>query len=683
MSKQEQRIKDLEARLACESQTRQTVEESLRESEARFDALARNLTGLVLAYDMERHLTFVNEAVHTLTGYSRAEIDGQGCHFWAHPEDRGRMAAHWERLFEGHGFYDAEYRLLTKDGRVKWMTASWSPVLDGAGRQVGAAGREWEVTGQRMADETLRAGEESPRELFEDSPFPMWEEDFSGVKQYLDGLRARGVTGLRAYLAAHRTEAEECARRIRVLDVNRAAREFYSASREQLLGDLNQIFDDTAYEVFCEEMEALYELGATFRTEFETRRMTGELRTITMIVAPRPSPSDWSRVIVSFFDITDHKRLQQQALQSQRLESLGRLASGIAHDFNNLLMVVSGYSDLLLSDTTLSARVRAGLNEIRGAGQRGVELTRQLLAFSRKQAGQPRALDLNGLIRESQSMLERVLGEDIEARFQLHPEAWTVRADRSQIHQVLMNLVLNARDAMPDGGTLTIETDNVAEAGREYLRVSVSDTGAGMDDVTRQHVFEPFFMPKSGNRGTGLGLATVFGIVTQAGGHVTVDSEPGRGSVFHMNLPRLAAASAAGAAASARRTARQPVASSHAGTVLLVEDQEEVRRLTGEILRKMGFHVLEAAGAREGIAEAESYSGEIQLMLTDVVMPIINGRELAERISQIRPRTKVIFMSGYTNRIMSIDGVLDDSVAYLQKPFTAEQLDATIRRVLG
>ena len=220
-----------------------------------------------------------------------------------------------------------------------------------------------------------------------------------------------------------------------------------------------------------------------------------------MIVSLEPSPGDWSRVIVSFFDITDHKRLEAQLLQSQKLESLGRLAGGIAHDFNNLLMVITGYSDLLLGDATLAPGVRSGLSEIRNAGERGAELTQQLLAFSRRQIGQPRALSLNSLIGESLGMLQRVIGEDIELVVRLDPEAWTIRADRGQIHQVLMNLVVNAREAMPGGGVLTIETGNASQAAGDFLRLCVRDTGVGMDDHTRQRIFEPFFTTKSVSKG--------------------------------------------------------------------------------------------------------------------------------------------------------------------------------------
>jgi CheY-like chemotaxis protein len=340
-------------------------------------------------------------------------------------------------------------------------------------------------------------------------------------------------------------------------------------------------------------------------------------------------------------------------------------------------MVITGYSELLMADSELSPRALSGLQEIKSAGERGAELTEQLLAFSRKQIGQPRVLNLNLLVRESQSMLERVLGEDVRLVVALAPEPATFRADRGQIHQVLMNLVVNAREAMPRGGVLNIEIANVSEPDGDFVRLRVSDTGVGMDERTRRHVFEPFFTTKGAAKGTGLGLATVFGVVTQVGGRITVASEPGLGSVFSLLLPRAKAPAKAEA-----RPGPAGGASAGWGTVLVVEDQAEVRRLAVFILTNLGYQVLEAPDGNEAIVVAQSFNGPIRLMLTDVIMPGMNGRELADRMVVIRPDTKVVFMSGYTDRIMSPDGVLDSSVAYLQKPFTSEQLERKIREVL-
>ena len=666
-------------------------------AETRFRLMAKNLTEMVLAYDMDRRLTYANAAAETLTGYSVSELERQQFICWVHPEDRGRMLDHWEHLFQAKSFYEEEYRLLTKDGRMKWVAASWGPILDDAGRQVGVQGRERDVTERRMAEETLRQSEHSLRineeryrNLFENSPFAMWEEDFSPVKAYLDALADRGITDFREYFAAHRDALVECVRGVRILDVNRAARDFYGVrDKEELLGDLNAFFDETAYEVFAEELWTLAKGGSIFRSEFRTRTVRGDERTVSMIVSLVPTPDrDWSRVIVSFFDITDRKRLDEQLLQSQKLESLGRLAGGIAHDFNNLLTVINGYSELLLRGMEPQNPLHRGLAEIQNAGLRGAELTQQLLAFSRKQVAQLRPLNVNSLIRDSEGMLKRVIGEDVHLVITLDPAAGTIKGDRGQIHQVLMNLVVNGREAMPHGGTLTIETRNVylgpnlqeepcGPGVRPHLLLRIGDTGVGMDARTRQHLFEPFFTTKHLSKGTGLGLSTVFGIVTASGGHITVDSEPGHGSVFNVYLPHLAGPANPESAKTLRsRTARG------SGAVLVVEDQEEVRKLTCMILRDLGYKVLEAADGAQALAAAGKYGKPIRLMLTDVIMPGMNGRQLAAQLAASQPRMKVVFMSGYTDRVMSDDGVLDSSMFFLEKPFTPDKLLEILHRAL-
>jgi nitrogen-specific signal transduction histidine kinase len=393
------------------------------------------------------------------------------------------------------------------------------------------------------------------------------------------------------------------------------------------------------------------------------------------------APEDWSRVIVTFFDITDRKRLEEQVLQSQKLESLGRLAGGIAHDFNNLLMVVLGYADLLLTESADNPSLARGLNEIKMAGERGAELTAQLLAFSRKQIAQPRSLNLNGLIRQSLGMLQRVIGEDVRLQIDLAPDAWNIRADRGQMHQVLMNLVVNGREAMPHGGTLSITTANRSgePSAGEHVLLEVRDTGAGMDERTRQNIFEPFFTTKGRGKGTGLGMATVFSVVTQSGGQISVDSEPGKGTVLRVYFPRD------NTPAAPESVARElpPTAVVAKGRVLVVEDQSEVRLVACTILRNLGLEVLEASDGKEALALADVEKGSIDLLLTDVIMPGINGRDLATRFTLKHPRTKVIYMSGYTDRIMSPDGLLDSSVAFLQKPFKPEDLAKLVSKALS
>jgi PAS domain S-box-containing protein len=638
---------------------------------------------MVVAYDMDRKLVFVNPAVESLTGYSVDELEKANFICWIHPDDESRMMGLWEPLFHGKSFHDEEYRMVTKDGRMKWVVSSWRPILDEHSRQVGVQGREFDITQRKLAEtalrhseERLRADEERYRALFENSPFPMWEEDFSGVRRYLDRLAAAGVSDFRGYLADHASALEECLRQVRVLDVNRAARNFYHASsKEELISGLVSMFDERAFEVFREEISSLAESCSSFQTEFSTRTLQGEERLVDMIVSIADSAlDDWSRIIVAFFDVTDRKRLEEQFVQSQKMESLGRLAGGIAHDFNNLLTVVNGYSDWLLQEMEAGHPFRERVAEIRGAGERCAGLTSQLLAFSRKQIFQPGPLDLNCLIRESESVLDRMLGDDVRISTHLAPDLGTIAADRSQMHQVLMNLAVNAREAMPGGGVLTIETRNLEESSQVLLEVR--DTGLGMDETIRRHLFEPFFTTKKDRKNTGLGLATVFGIVSHGGGRIEVSSEPGQGARFRIYLPRIQAPAGA-------RAESTPAHGPHrgAGLVLVVEDREDVRALTRRMLEEMGYQVLEAAGGAEALALAARHPGRIPLLLTDVVMPGMNGRELADELRRSYPAMKAVFMSGYTDCILTDTGSIDFSAAYLQKPFTMAELAALLRQV--
>jgi PAS domain S-box-containing protein len=389
-------------------------------------------------------------------------------------------------------------------------------------------------------------------------------------------------------------------------------------------------------------------------------------------------------------DVTEHRALEQQLRQSQKMEAVGRLAGGIAHDFNNLLMVISGYSEFLLDRLGPEPALRAPAQEIANAAGRATALTRQLLAFSRKQMLAPKILDLNGVVTENLKMLTRVIGEDIDLVMVPATSLGTVRADAGQIEQVIMNLAVNARDAMPSGGKLTIETSNVSlddEYARfhaplkpgNYVMLAISDTGAGMDSETQSHIFEPFFTTK-GPKGTGLGLSTVYGIVKQSGGYIWVYSEPGRGTTFKIYLPRVADAveTPVHIAIPAESAAPEPGTE----TILLVEDEANLRYLARQFLEKQGYRVIDAADGAVAMQIAVAHEGVIHLLLTDVIMPGMNGRELAQRISEIRPNVKVLYMSGYTENVIGRNGTLDAGVRLLQKPFTLRDLKNKVREVL-
>jgi signal transduction histidine kinase len=388
-------------------------------------------------------------------------------------------------------------------------------------------------------------------------------------------------------------------------------------------------------------------------------------------------------------DITERKRLERQFFQAQKMEAVGRLAGGVAHDFNNLLTVINGRTHLALQRLGPGHPLAADLDEIGKAGMQATAVTRQLLAFSRRQVLAPRVLDLNAIVAELEPILRRLIGEDVELVTALEPGLRRIEADPTQIQQVVVNLAVNARDAMPHGGTLTLETASVvldeAYARRRiavrpgaYVMLAVTDSGAGMDPETQARIFEPFFTTKEQGKGTGLGLATVYGIVKQSGGFIWVYSEPGRGSTFKVYLPQQT-----GDAAAAERLDRSPAVRRRGHeTILLVEDAPMVRALAREVLERSGYVVLEAARGAEALQVSARHAGRIDLLLTDVVMPGMNGRELAERLRAERPGTRILYMSGYTEHAIVHQGVLSSGMQFFPKPFTPDALAEKVREVL-
>ncbi len=516
----------------------------------------------------------------------------------------------------------------------------------------------WLNAALRAAQESLRRSEANFRSLVTNAPYGICSCDSSG----------------------------------KILDANPAFLELLGlASPEEVVGKhIYSLYADTDQWF---ELADYLRAGSPFKGLIaEWKRKGASNNTAVRVSGRSVSNIRKEGVIFELFaeDVTERRALELQLRQSQKMEAVGRLAGGIAHDFNNLLMVISGYSEFLLERLGAEPHLRGPAQEIASAAERASSLTRQLLAFSRKQMLAPRIVNLNDIATENFRMLNRMIGEDIDLVTIPGKNLWPVRADAGQIEQVIMNLAINARDAMPSGGNLTIETANVTlndEDARvhaplkpgDYVMFAISDTGIGMDAETQSHIFEPFFTTK-GTKGTGLGLSTVYGIIKQSGGYIWVYSEIGRGTTFKIYLPRVAAVGESMAQISAPAQAQKVEPGTE--TILLVEDEANLRYLARQYLEKQGYKVIEAADGAVAMQIAVAHEAVIHLLLTDVIMPGMNGRELAQRIAEIRPNVKILYMSGYTENVIGHNGMLEPGIRLLQKPFNLRDLKNIVREVL-
>jgi two-component system cell cycle sensor histidine kinase/response regulator CckA len=643
---------------------RERAIQSLRESEEQVRLLLDSTAEAIYGINVQGNCTFCNAASLRLLGYNHSsDLLGKQMHWLIHHTraDGKRYPIEECKIYtgfrEGKGSHSDDEVLWKKDGS-SFPAEYWSYPMFRDGKPIGSVVTFLDIAERKCAEEALRRSEARVRRLVESNIIGISTGDLSG----------------------------------KLIDANDAFLGLLGFSREDLLsGEMrwDALTPPEYRDTDQLAVEQLKSAGSASPWEKQFFRKDGSrvsvLIGVTTLTAARGEIETVSFVV----DISERKKLEAQLRMAQKMEAVGQLAGGIAHDFNNLLGVIIGWSEVFEERLGQDDPLRPKAQQIKKAGQRAAALTRQLLAFSRKQVLEPKVLDLNAVVADTLKMLQRLIGDDIELITLPAPELGRVKADQGQVEQVIMNLAINARDAMPQGGKLTItianaEMDDVSVRQHpgavpgSYVMLSVSDTGCGMDHETQAHIFEPFFTTKELGKGTGLGLSTVYGIMKQSGGYISVYSELGRGTTFKSYLPRIEQSV----------TQVTPVRNTKDlvrgwETILLVEDAQPLRELARELLETKGYTVLEAANGADAIQVAEKYGKPIHLLLTDVVMPGMDGSKLAERMGHSYPGIKVLYMSGYTDDAIVHHGVLDSGITLLQKPFTRESLTHKVREVLG
>ena len=633
---------------------RKQVEEALRESEEKYRLIIENQTDLIEKVDLEGIIHFVSPSYCRMYGEKEEDLLGKtGWHLVHLEEDIKIIKSVLEDIKKPPYKCYVEHRIKTKDG-LRWFGWASNGVLDDNNNVTSIVSVGRDITERKEAEKRRKESEIRYRVLFETSA---------------DGILIVDI------------ETKE------FKYANPALCRMLGYSEEELktMG-IEDIHPKESLEYVFSEFEAQVRGEKTLVRDIPCLRKDGEI--VYTDINATPALIDGRNCDVGFFrDITEHRQLEEQLRQSQKMEAIGTLAGGVAHDFNNLLTAMLGYSEMLIADPGLNDSQRKYIEEIKKASERAASLTQQLLAFSRKQILKPKILNINTLVTDIKKMLHRLIGEDIHLISKLDSKLGVIKADPGQVEQVIMNLVVNARDAMPKGGKLTIETLNVfldkdyKKAHVDirpgwYVMLAVSDTGHGMDEKTKERIFEPFFTTRG--KGTGLGLSTIYGIVKQSGGYVWVYSELNKGTSFKIYFPRVDEVEKEG-----DKIPEDKKSLKGSETILIVEDEEVVRDLIFESLKKFGYNVIEAENGKKALQVCKKNNDKsIHILITDVIMPGMGGRELAKKLEKLKPKMKVIYISGYTVNAIVHHMVLDEGVAFLQKPFSPQALAQKVREVL-
>ena len=641
--------------LQTEIENRKVIQKALRESEEKFRNLAEQSPNMIFI-NVKGKVVYANKKCEEIMGYTQKDFYKPEFNFHklVAPESHQIIKENFQKHIKGRDLPPYEYALITKRGKriESLITTKLIKYED----QDAILGIITDIGDRKRIEEALRRSEEKYRQFF--------EEDLTG--DYISTPEGKLTSCNAAFMRIFGFKSLKEAMSINVKTLYPDLKE-----REKLI---NRLKKDKKLE-YC-EIELLRNDG---KPVFIIANMSGKFDENGKLV----------EIKGYLFDNTEQKLLEQQFRQSQKMEAIGRLAGGVAHDFNNLLTIINGYSELLLQKLSKTDTALKDIRHIKNAGDKASRLTNQLLAFSRRQVMQPKLINMNAIVKDVNIMLHRIIGEDIELFLELEPKLGTIKADPGQLEQVIMNLAINARDAMPHGGKITIETANVnlkkdifhehivVQSAGNYVTLVISDTGIGMNEETKVHIFEPFFTTKPYGKGTGLGLSTVYGIIKQSEGFIWVESEPEKGCIFKIYFPRIEEEAKDLPAPDIEDKALRGNE-----TILLVEDEDMVRELAVRILEEKGYKVLESSRGEKALEISKKHNKPIDLMITDIVMPGMGGKKLVQKIKQDRPRLKVLYISGYTDEIISQHGVLEEGTQFLQKPFLPQSFLTKIRELL-
>lgn len=645
---------DTNTELRVEVAERAVVEQALRESDQRYRALAQYSPTGIFHSDPEGHTLYVNEAWSAITGLTLEQARGDGWRNAIHPADRDFKVSEWDDAMKmQRPMRGREYRLLKPDGSVVWVEGYAVPLLNDTGEILGYVGSIYDITAQKESEEIIRESEEKYRTLFEQSH---------------DVIYISTVDG-------------------RFLDINPAGVKLFGfGSREELLAA------DLTHELYVDPTERdqlvqrLLQEGSVHAVELHLKdRAEHPITVLASINVVTDANGEATAFRGILHDITETKKLERELRQSQKMEAIGRLAGGVAHDFNNLLTAVIGYADLISMTLPSGSPLNRYAEEIKAVSRRGAALTNQLLSFSRRKAVAPRVISVNESVRDMRELLSRLIAKDIELVTELGAEDDCIRADSTQLEQIIINLVINARDAMPSGGLLRISTSSfdrqkLRESRRSlsgdgpWIRLAVSDTGSGIPEAIQDQIFEPFFSTKDERKGTGLGLSTVYGAVQQNRGSIYLSSRIGLGSTFEIFFPLV------DERPEAQTEEAAPIEDLHGSeTVLIAEDEPAVRSLIVNLLVQQGYHVLAAENGEQALELARSYSGKIDLLISDIVMPKLNGIDLARTLRNEMEDLRIGLLTGYTQSETVLETVCD---FYLMKPFAPNVLALRARQIL-